>query len=79
MTFPSCFDSRRQFQEWSQAARRCDPGDSGFCTDCTSPYQQRMVAQERCAHPATIFGIGADGGLDGRRPEQERIGYEEGA
>ena len=77
MSFPQCFDSHRQFREWSQAARRSDPGDSGYCTDCTAHYQKQMVTQERCFHPETTFPIGSRGGVDGRRPEKERVGYKE--
>ena len=77
MSFPQCFDSQLQFREWSQAARRSDPGDSGFCTDCTAHYQKQMIVQERCVHPQTTFPVGARGGVDGRRSEQERIGYQE--
>ena len=77
MSFPQCFDSRSQFQEWTQAARRSNPGDSSFCTDCTAHYQRLMVAQGRCAHPGTTFRIDSEGGVDGCRPEKERVGYKE--
>jgi hypothetical protein len=77
MSFPKCFDSSQQFREWSQAAKRSDPGDSSFCTDCTAHYQMQMIDQERCFHPGTTFPVGSRGGVDGRRPEEERIGYQE--
>ena len=76
---PKCFASRGQFQEWTLAARRSDPGGSGYCADCTAQYQRQMIDQDRCAYPGTTFRVGSEGGVDGRRPEHERIGYEEGA
>ena len=77
MSFPQCFDSNRQFRDWSQAAKRSVPGDSSFCTDCTARYQKQMIAQERCFHSDTTFPVGSRGGIEGRRPEAERIGYRE--
>lgn len=76
---PRCFDSRSQFEQWMQAARRIDPGYSGYCADCTESYQQQMIAQMRCAFPRTSFHINSEGGIDGRRPEKDRIAYREGA
>ena len=76
-SFPKCFESHRQFRKWADAARRVSPGPSSYCTDCTEDYQQRMVAQARCDHPGTRFGVSSEGGVDGRRPHAERVGYRE--
>lgn len=74
---PVCFDSRRQYALWLEAARRRPPGGSVYCADCTPEYQQRMVAQGRCAHPRTTFHLDRDGYDEGRRPVKDRIGRKE--
>ena len=75
---PLCFDSRRQFDLWSAAARRSPPGSSSYCTDCSLKYQRQMITEGRCAYPGTRFC--KDGGLiEGRRPEEERIRPREAA
>lgn len=70
---PLCFTSRRQFDLWNEAARGSDFTGSSYCADCTAAYQQRMIAQQQCAHPGTRFYLDADGFIEGRRPTVERL------
>jgi len=71
--FPRCFDSRRQYELWVEAARRSHPGGSSYCADCAVEHQQRMVASQRCAHPRVTFHVDGDGFIEGRRPVEDRI------
>lgn len=74
---PLCFDSQRQWELWYDAAVTCarlgyDYDDEGnpkpvpYCTNCTPEYQQKMIAQNRCAWPEVKF-VAVDGALHGRR------------
>lgn len=75
--FPRCFDTRRQYELWVEAARRSHPGGSSYCTDCSAEYQRRMIACQRCAHPSTTFHVDGDGLVEGRRPVEDRIRHRE--
>ena len=73
MSVPRCFNSRRQFDLWMEAARRSQPGGSSYCTDCSTEYQQRMITRGRCAYPTTTFCTDSDGFVEGRRPVEDRV------
>lgn len=79
MSVPRCFASRRQYELWLEAARAVPPGSSGYCTDCTAAYQQRMCRQGRCAYPDTTFASDGDGFIEGHRPLAERVRLREAA
>lgn len=52
MTYPRCFDSRKEYDSWRESARMC--GEScNICHDCTSAYRYEMQLQGRCDR--TIF------------------------
>ena len=70
---PRCFNSRRQYDLWMESARIVKPAGSSYCTDCSLEYQRLMIAQGRCAHPATMFCIDSDGFIEGRRPMEDRV------
>lgn len=49
---PACFDSVRQWVEWKALELASFRGlRFGPCTDCTRPYQARMIDEGRCARP----------------------------
>ena len=52
-----------------EVARRTERPRSGYCTDCTSIYQARMVFERRCLAPGVTFFIDADGGEEGVSPD----------
>jgi len=76
---PQCFESRRQYELWLEVARRSNPGDSGYCTDCTVAYKRQMMAQARCAYPNTTFHDIGFGVIEGHRAAKDRIQQREGA
>lgn len=75
--FPRCFDTRRQYELWVEAAHRSSLGRNSYCTDCTAEHQRRMGAQRRCGHPATAFHVDDDGFAEGRRPVEDRVRHGE--
>ena len=53
---PDCFDSEKQWIAWCiyEAANHVH-NESGYCHDCTQRYHDRMVQDDRCVYPLTIF------------------------
>lgn len=54
---PDCFTNAKQFRDYMglvKIVRQPADGDN-YCLDCTVEYQQRMIAEGRCAHPETRF------------------------
>ena len=45
---PDCA-TKEQFESWVEAARVVIPL-WGFCEDCTTEYQTKMIAQKRCVN-----------------------------
>ena len=67
---PACFNSVGEFKLWVAAARQSPPNAAhSYCEDCTSSYRDKMILQQRCAHPNTTFRI-FNGELVGRRPQE---------
>lgn len=56
MSFPLCFNSLAEHQEWQRLARRTTKQIDWPCVDCTLEYQQRMVDAGRCQHPDILVG-----------------------
>lgn len=54
---PDCFTNAKQFREYIKLVRvvRQPADDNNYCLDCTAEYQQRMLAEGRCAYPETRF------------------------
>lgn len=54
--YPPCFESAYHYQHWRYLLRGSNdhPG-SGYCLDCTPEYKVEMMAQNKCAHPETVF------------------------
>ena len=56
MSYPTCFNGQKEFKEWVKYARQSKPSEAdGFCSDCTPEYRDKMIAQNRCQFPDTIF------------------------
>lgn len=48
---PDCFDSYKQFLDWSGLREGCtyDANDKHpYCRDCTSKYMEEMIKEGRC-------------------------------
>ena len=43
---PKCFNSVVEWRDWQKAARVLNPGSSGYCTDCTFKYKNKMVKRK---------------------------------
>jgi hypothetical protein len=56
MSFPPCFNSLKEHQEWKTLARRTTKQVNWPCVDCTLEYQQRMIEAGRCQHPDAMVG-----------------------
>jgi hypothetical protein len=56
MTFPPCFNSLQDHEEWKRLARRTTKQVNWPCVDCTLEYQQRMIEAHRCQHPEALVG-----------------------
>lgn len=56
MSYPPCFKSLKEHQEWQKLARRTTKQVDWPCVDCTLEYQQRMYEDGRCQHPEAIVG-----------------------
>ena len=67
---PACFNSEQEWEDWCRYADASTTGKRGvrchFCTDCTPEYQDKMVKENRCAHPDVKF-IKMHGVIIGRR------------
>ena len=49
---PACAGSRHGYVMWLRAAKISQgTGHEGYCTDCTTKYQQEMARQSRCTNP----------------------------
>lgn len=62
-TTPACFPNDAVFALW----RSTPPRAANHCSDCLPDYQQKMIAESRCAHPDVIFTIDKDGLIEGIR------------
>lgn len=69
-----CFESFEQFKLWKDAARMAPPGNSGYCTDCTPDYQNRMIKDGRCEFPDTRFHTDKHGWVEGVRNFSKKAG-----
>ena len=56
MSYPPCFNSLKEHQDWQRLARRTTKQVDWPCVDCTLDYQQRMHEAGRCQHPEAIVG-----------------------
>ena len=54
MSYPPCFESQSQFNRWNHYARITKPRYH-ICTDCSKEYQQKMILENRCVKPETVF------------------------
>jgi hypothetical protein len=60
--YPICFNSGAEYGLWVQTARHSPPTPGhGYCEDCTKEYQAKMLQQDRCKYPDTVFR--QDGGI----------------
>lgn len=52
-SFPPCFESQEQYQDWSLAEREAhtQPIRRFVCRDCDACYQAEMTSQNRCLIP----------------------------
>lgn len=51
---PRCANSTAEYEEWRHFSRfQFLP--SGFCTDCTPEYKQKMMLEGRCDYPEIQF------------------------
>jgi len=54
MTYPACFESQRQYDDWCAAAKSVYHYEKGrmtpICTDCTPDYARSMQEAGRCQH-----------------------------
>jgi len=70
---PPCFESRRQYHDWLDAAdpelgsqppaRRDWPHEPNYCRDCSAEHRNRMRGEMLCLFPETVFitvGEGVD-------------------
>lgn len=71
---PACFDTRAQWNEyqrmWNLSYRSVKPKPKvNICRDCTPEHRDRMIEEDRCAHPETVFVVNVDGmiGVNGTR------------
>jgi len=63
--YPVCFNSAVEYGLWVQTARQSPPTPGhGYCEDCTKEYQAKMLEQDRCKYPDTVFRL--DGGIRSR-------------
>lgn len=54
---PACFASEEQWITWCiHEAQRPVP-NSGFCYDCQHAFKERMLQNDRCEYPLTIFKV----------------------
>lgn len=54
--YPLCFDNRQQYSRWhSMYVKVKEHTQLTYCSDCTRAYQQRMIAQGRCARPTLLL------------------------
>jgi len=66
-TTPKCFDTAKQFTGWVAAARMSHPAPAhSYCEDCTPDFQAKMIRENRCQYPGTLFHK-SEGGWVGRR------------
>lgn len=69
MMTPPCFESDKEFQQWSEldtiAYGKRDRLIGGYCRDCTLSYALQMRREGRCIQPQVRFEL---------NPEGERIG-----
>lgn len=63
---PACYDSQDQWGKYKVLAQLTAEDGFTYCTDCTAPYRDAMIAQKRCAYPGTTFGNNG-GVIVGRR------------
>ena len=56
MSYPPCFNSLQEHQDWQALARVTTKQVDWPCVDCTLDYQQRMHEAGRCQHPEAIVG-----------------------
>ena len=56
MSYPPCFNSLKEHQDWQTLARRTTKQVDWPCVDCTLDYQQRMHEAGRCQQPEAIVG-----------------------
>lgn len=63
---PRCFHNHQQFTIWMAAARNTGGCyETGYCTDCTPEYKQRMQDAKRCEHPEIKFAPDEHGFIQG--------------
>lgn len=80
MSYPPCFDSNAQYQDWVKAAEEAEYDKrhpTNFCNDCLPEYKRRMLMEGRCEHPGVKFiriGIKA---FFGRRAPGDRGVHEQ--
>lgn len=63
--YPPCFESKRQYDDWLNAAdpelgsqppaRRDWPKEPNYCRDCTREHRNEMRTAGRCLFPDTVF------------------------
>ena len=53
--YPDCFDSEKQFKDWSELESIAHTKPIGLpCRDCIPEYQQRMADEGRCANAKVV-------------------------
>lgn len=63
-SFPECFESSRQFEEWQAMESIAHTKPRAFpCRDCTNEYHSQMERESRCAlaglpNASRLFGKG---------------------
>ena len=56
MTYPKCFNSQAEHEQWVAFAKRSNAKPDWPCLDCTRTYQRLMTAAGRCEQPEAIPG-----------------------
>ena len=47
--YPSCFDSKVQYDTWLEMEELCNTKPRSFpCLDCTPSYRNKMISEDRC-------------------------------
>ena len=68
--YPACFSSASQYRDWVTLNRwSAQPRDPSYCLDCTPEFKEKMMGENRCAHPETRFVVWSS-----RQRELEVIG-----